>query len=88
MGSGKARLEITGSKETRRKLPLIGIDCQHHTPISFSLFIWCKEMCPPPVAAVVASKWLKTSALTGLHPDLLPSFPILIELPVPCSCLQ
>lgn len=35
---------------------------------------------PPPVAAVVASEWLKTSALTGLHPDLLlPFFPSLIE---------
>lgn len=36
---------------------------------------------PPPVAAVVAFELLKTNTLTGLHPDLLPSFPSLIEPP-------
>ncbi|KAK2498602.1 hypothetical protein MC885_020058 [Smutsia gigantea] len=43
---------------------------------------------PSPVAAVVAFEWLKTSALPGLHLDLVPSFPSPTEVPVPCSCLQ
>ena len=34
---------------------------------------------PSPVAALVAFEWLKTSTLAGLHADLLPSFPSLIE---------
>ena len=52
---------------------------------SVCLSVWCTELeilvhflppllGPPPVAAVVASEWLKTSALTGLHPDLLLPF--------------
>ncbi|EAX02872.1 armadillo repeat containing, X-linked 4, isoform CRA_c [Homo sapiens] len=83
-----AGLKITGSKETKRRLLLISIDWSRDLMNLCIYFrVYCQEKQeerrelpriitgPPPEAAVVAFEWLKTSTLTGLHPQLPLSLP-------------